>query len=180
MERSGRMHPQKTPSGNLGGRRRSGLEFHGNRFIADALLWQVVDSLPPGASPRDMRETLTRALTQLYRSFGLFDAQISVDPVGEKPSTYSVNIEEGKIYQWGHVEVTSQTIPPKTLEALFPIKSGEVPNLVEFKGFMDDFIKNLREQGYSDCSYIPTFNYNRQTGTVDLQVKIYEGVRKSP
>lgn len=160
---------------NPDGRSQPRVEFHGTRVISDSLLEQAVTNVPADTYPERMPVILSRALHDIYARLGYFEANIAVEPLPEKPGTYSVNIEAGNAYKWGDIQVTSETIPSEDLRLAIPIQAGQVADLIELKDLLSAFVNSLHEQGYPECSYTPEFSYNRQTRTLGVKIKVHQG-----
>jgi hypothetical protein len=148
------------------------VEFRGNRILSSAVLHRVVAGAGGPENPRALD-----SLTLTYRSIGYWRPKFSVKRRGSQPDEWEVTVDEGRQYVWGKVDMESDVQSSTTLSHFFPFQPGHPASLTEFKSFVDDYIRYMRDQGYADCSYVPSQAIDDATGTVSMQLRFEEGLR---
>jgi hypothetical protein len=146
------------------------IEFRGNKMIPTQELRKLL-ARPITGDGTDAVRTVWEA----YAAHGHTKAKVRAVRGAGEPPAWTVEIEEGPRYTWGNVEVTSETLPPKTMRDLFPCQTGDAVNLVEFKSFLDSFKNYVENQGYIDFSFTPEMLYDDVQGRLNIRITLSEG-----
>ncbi len=150
--------------------------FTGNWSISTARLKELARSLK-NVSPDESSKELINKINEAYRAFGFWRANTIVESDPSDPTRILINIDEGKQYRWGDVEITSEKLPQNTIAALFHVEKGWPANMVEMRNMLHAYVADFQEQGYMDCSITPQLSTDDASGQVSLKVDISEGPR---
>jgi outer membrane protein insertion porin family len=97
--------------------------------------------------------------------------------VGSKPgkaTNITIPIEEGERYRMGTLHVRSAdpdkglSLKTEYLEAIFPIKKGEIFSVAKVRKAIQDYTKLYGNYGFIDFTAVPDTEVNEATKTIDL------------
>ncbi|WP_370545391.1 outer membrane protein assembly factor BamA [Caulobacter sp. 17J80-11] len=168
------------------------INFLGNKAFSDNDLrdvlvtkesqwWRVLSS-NTNYDP-DRLEYDREQLRKFYTNRGFYDFRV-VSGVAElspdrKDFAITVTVDEGPKYTFGNlkVETENQKLEPEFLQALLPIKSGQLYESDKIEDAVDALTYAAGSAGFAFVDVRPRYQPNREKQTVDVTFQVREGPR---
>ncbi len=176
--------------GDITGIRR--IYFVGNELYSDSELRDVIvtqesiwwnifssnDNYDPDRVTYD-RELLRQFyLNNGYADFRVVSAVAELTP-DRKDFYLTFTVEEGELYSWGEVEVTTEleALNADFLKRLVPIQTGQIYNAKKIEDTIESLTFAAGAAGYAFVDIRPRIKRNREERTLDVTFIVNEGPR---
>ncbi len=159
------------------------INFHGNDSYPDKRLLKLIKTkrkgwLNSGFFKKDVLAEDAERIMGFYQFEGFIDAQVStnITYLEKKPWMFiTFEIEEGKQYKVGNVEIYGNTVfSKKQLKESLKLFSGEIYSEAKLRSDTAKIQSDYFDEGYIAASVKVDTVLNSQTGNVDISYSITE------
>ena len=154
------------------------VEFRGNERLPADMLHTFIARQGVSATAWADPEPLTRTLGALYRSEGMLEAQVTVEPLEflRETATLPVRVIEGPVYTISGISVDGvQARPVELVEALIRPQTGDIYIGIALSDARGRIDQSYRQAGYNQIRVSVRSTVDRDTSTVSVAFDINEG-----
>jgi outer membrane protein insertion porin family len=160
----------------------SAIRFSGNSLLNSSVLEGAMNKVILGEdySEYDARNLLTLNISPLYEEKGHLTVafpKVGFEETAGVPGqvTVLVTLDEGQAWSLGTVDLSGDGLPLDEMRTAAQFPLGKLANWKELLACIDKAQTVLQRQGYLNARSTPVRSFQKESGTVNLEIKVNRG-----
>lgn len=160
------------------------IRFSGNSLLNSSVLESAMNKVILGEdySEYDARNLLALNIVPLYEEKGHLTVtfpKVGFEEAASAPGgvtvSVSVTLDEGSAWSLGTVDLSGDGLPADEMRAAAQFPVGKLANWKEILASIDKAQTVLQRQGYLNAKSAPVRSFQKESGTVNLEIKVNRG-----